>query len=317
MKYKIVHDDRFLYAGENENEQEKQQEKEQEKEQKNPLLVQTDYSTDILQQVRQYKQRHPNTRIYILTPCFGGICHTNYVVSLMNTLEFFKEIDMKLVVEFCKNDSLVSRARNNLIAKALTDRETTHCLFIDNDLAWNPYDILKLILADKELIGGVYPLKKYDWNRLTNPAFISSVISRKNTSQIKDKLSDEQMIQHNLLHYNTNYLNGQLTIDQNIAKVKHLATGFMMIQRSVLEKLIRTHPATKYTDDVHFLQPHENEMAYALFDCGVREGHYFSEDWLFCDRWSNIGGDIYIDVTINLTHTGVEDYNGSFISSII
>ena len=50
-------------------------------------------------------------------------------------------------------------------------------------------------------------------------------------------ISDESMIQHNLLRYNINYMNNVLSIDNNLAKVRHLATGFMMIKRSTIEKM--------------------------------------------------------------------------------
>jgi hypothetical protein len=91
----------------------------------------------------------------------------------------------------------------------------------------------------------------------------------------------------------------------------------MMFKREVIEKMSQSFPSTKYTDDVHFLQSHENKYAYALFDCGVEDDHYFSEDWLFCHRWSKMGGEIWIDVSILLTHTGIEDYSGSYLSSIL
>jgi hypothetical protein len=112
-------------------------------------------------------------------------------------------------------------------------------------------------------------------------------------------------------------LNNTLSIEKNLAKVKHLATGFMMIKRNVIEKMSMAFPSTKYVDDVNFLKPNENEFAYALFDCGVEEGHYFSEDWLFCHRWSKMGGTIWIDVSISLTHTGIEDYRGCYIASMM
>jgi hypothetical protein len=81
--------------------------------------------------------------------------------------------------------------------------------------------------------------------------------------------------------------------------------------------MAKAYPSTKYTDDVGFLMPNENKWAYALFDCGVEDDHYYSEDWLFCHRWSKMGGNIYLDVSINLKHSGMEDYNGSFIASVI
>lgn len=125
------------------------------------------------------------------------------------------------------------------------------------------------------------------------------------------------MVQSNMLRYNVNYLEPVLHIENNLAKVRHIATGFMLLTRSCFDKMTMAHLDTKYVDDVSFLQEFENNNAYALFDCGVRDGHYYSEDWLFCDRWSKIGGEIWIDVTINLTHTGPEDYEGSYVSSIV
>jgi hypothetical protein len=259
-----------------------------------------------------------NPHLCILTPCYGSLCYVNFVHCLMDTMNVFRQFNIPLTIEFCKNDSLVSRARNNLIAKAMHNNSVTHMLFIDNDITWEPVDIIKLLLSDKSLIGGVYPLKKYNWNVLTEDKnSINNILERKNKSQLKDIISDENMIQHNLLKYNINFLDNVLTIENNLTKVRHIATGFMMIKRNTIEQMAKAFPSTKYTDDVGFLNGDENKWAYALFDCGVEDGHYFSEDWLFCHRWSKMGGNIYLDVSINLKHTGIEDFNGSFIASVV
>jgi hypothetical protein len=262
--------------------------------------------------------------LYILTPCFASLCYVNYVYCLLRTKELFAKYGIELVIEFCKNDSLVSRARNNLVARAMSNSKMTHILFIDNDITWEPMDILKLLISDKQLVGGVYPLKHYEWKDLLvdkrnpqNKNVIQTWVDSKNNSQFKDLIPDEVLIQQKLLKYNINYMSTTLEIDNNLAKVKHLATGFMMIKRVVIESLQKAFPSTKYVDDVGYLHGDENNNAYALFDCGVEDGHYFSEDWLFCHRWTKIGGSIWIDVSINLTHTGIEDYNGSFITTII
>jgi hypothetical protein len=275
--------------------------------------------------VREYLSKNKPC-VYILTPCFGSVCFVNYVHCLMATTEKFRKYGIELVVEFCRNDSLVSRARNNLVARAMTNPKMTHIMFIDNDITWDSNDILKLIISDKNLVGGIYPLKNYNWSDLltdkkdpsnTSPNVIQQMIQRKNASQFKDIVSDENMVQFNMLRYNVNYLDNTLNIEKNLAKVKHLATGFMMIKRTVIEKMSMAFPSTKYVDDVNFLKDKENDFAYALFDCGVEEGHYFSEDWLFCHRWSKMGGSIWMDVSIALTHTGIEDYKGCYITSII
>jgi hypothetical protein len=255
----------------------------------------------------------------ILTPCYGSVCFVNFVRSLMQTSQLLASLNIELTIEFCKNDSLVSRARNNLIAKAMSNPEITHMLFIDGDITWDPMDVVKLLLADKALVGGSYPLKKYNWESIIdNPkSSIEKMIERKNNSQLKNLITNEQMVQFNMVRYNLNFLENHLSIENNLAKVRHIATGFMMIKRNTITQLSKAYPQTKYTDDVGFLVGSENDYAYALFDCGVEEGHYFSEDWLFCHRWMKMGGNIYLDVSINLTHTGLEDFKGSFIASII
>lgn len=287
-------------------------------------------STSIRNDSNQFEQHVLNyistnkPKLYILTPCFGSVCFVNYVNCIMATFNLFQKLGFPIKVEFCKNDSLVSRARNNLIAKAMNDSDSTHFLFIDNDITWEPLDILKLILSDKPIIGGIYPLKHYHWDKLVkdeqnpyNTNVVQSWITGKNNSQLKSVISDVDVVQHKLLRYNINYLDNVLTIENNLTKVRHMATGFMMIQRTVIEKMSKAFPSTKYTDDVGFLHGQENDHAYALFDCGVEDGHYFSEDWLFCSRWTKMGGSIYADVSISLMHTGIEDYKGCFISSVL
>jgi hypothetical protein len=272
--------------------------------------------------IKEYFETHTNICLYILTPCFGGLCYTSFVSSLMSTVEAMKQYNIETHIEFCNNDSLVSRARNNLIARAMHDPKTTHMLFIDNDIQWDPVDILKLIITDKDLVGGVYPLKKYNWNKLSTKVGQDSLlankwIEQKNKSVFKDTISDEDLVQFRSLAYNINYKDNKLHIQNNLAEVKHLATGFMMIKRCVIEKMQKGFPYTKYIDDVNFLNGDENTQAYALFDCGVENNHYYSEDWLFCERWANMGGDIFVEVTINLSHTGTEQYRGCFLSTIM
>jgi hypothetical protein len=260
--------------------------------------------------------------VTILTPCYGSLCYVNFVHCLLSTMEVFRKFNIEVNIEFCRNDSLVSRARNNLVARAMNNPRMTHIMFIDSDISWDPIDIIKLLISNKQLVGGIYPLKNYNWKKLVddkNPSanIIQSWISGKNNSQLKDLIDNEHLVQYKLLNYNVNYVGNNINIENNIAKVKHIATGFMMIKRDVIEKMSKAFPSTKYTDDISFLKPEENKFAYALFDCGVEDDHYYSEDWMFCHRWTKMGGSVYIDVTINLTHTGIEDYRGCYVSSLL
>jgi len=257
--------------------------------------------------------------VYILTPCFGGLCYVNYVNCLLLTKELFNKFDIELHILFCKGDSLVSRARNNLVAKAMNDEKMTHMMFIDNDITWDPIDIIKLLLAEKSLVGGIYPLKTYNFNKIvptdTNPNPIENFL--KSSQFIDAETPATDIIQMRMLKYNVNHISNEVKIVKNLTQVRHIATGFMMIQRNVIEELSNAYPETKYTDDISYLTEEENKYAYALFDCGVVDNHYLSEDWMFCTRWTKQKNDIWIDITINLTHTGTHDFKGCFISTLM
>lgn len=256
--------------------------------------------------------------LIILTPCYNSSMYVTYTESLLQTMFMCKDMGINATVHFCRNDSLVSRARNNLIAKAMSIPTATHFLFIDADITWSPFDILKLLVADKPIVGGIYPIKNYEFDKLaSNPNATNEILARKNKSQLKDAFSNKEYLQTNMVRYNINYVSNMLEIENNLTKVKHLATGFMLIKRSVIDLMSKAFPQTKYVDDVNFLSGKENDFAYALFDCGVEDNHYLSEDWMFCRRWQKMGGSVYADITINLDHTGVETYKGSFISSLM
>lgn len=287
-------------------------------------LVMSSDNENSRETIDTYLEANESPCLYILTPCYGGMCYTSYTKSIMNTVEKLKQYNIDVHVEFCNSDSLVSRARNNLIARAMSNPKTTHIMFIDADITWNPEDIIKLLISNKDLCGGVYPLKKYNWDRiLKSPSgekdtnVLTRWMDKKEQSIFKDLVSDKDFVQHKMLSYNLNYVNNKIEIKNNMTEVRHVATGFMMMKRTVIEKMMKGFPYTKYTDDIGFLHGNENQFAYALFDCGVEDDHYLSEDWMFCERWRKLGGAIHIDVTINLIHSGTEHYNGCYLSTIM
>jgi hypothetical protein len=242
----------------------------------------------------------------------------------------FKSVHFPIHLITLNNESLITRARNSLISEAMTYPKVTHMVFIDSDISWNPEDLLKLVLHDKPIVGGIYPKKKFHWDRLlpqegTNTNVINSWIKSKGSSPICKhmSISNTDLIQNKLVDCNLNFLDESIDkkniyIDNNLIKVKHIATGFMMLQRNVIQKMIEAYPLTKYVIDNMDIDTEKYEkFSYALFDCGIVDGHYLSEDWFFCDRWTKIGGSIYADIMINLTHTGIVNYKGNTLVSLV
>ena len=289
-------------------------------------------------------------KLAIGTPCYGGQCYVDYMESVMNTKILLKEmygVECELIL--VKNDSLITRARNNIVARFLADETLTHLIFIDADIGFHPTDVIKLLKADKDIIGGIYPLKNYNFGEIKN---MERILKSKDEYEYNKNVMDEDYMRHNLMRYNVNYedeLNEKgnkvvkdekMEIKDNIMEVKYIPTGFMMIQRHVLEMMIAKYGELKYRDDCGFLKENENKYLYALFDCEIVEGRYLSEDWLFCHRWSEMNkftrssnegemnkftrssnegemkGKIYTDVTINLTHIGMHYFVGRYLSTL-
>ena len=231
-----------------------------------------------------------NIRLFICTPAYGYTCDIRYLQCLLDTKDFLTSKGIEVELSFIGYESLIPRARNTFVAKFLANPKNTHLLFIDGDIMWNKEDVLKLILRNKHLIGGLYPQKCYHWDRLSN-------VNNNESSK--------------LLNYNVNYLKDNTKVVNGLLKVNHIANGFMMIHRSVFLNMIEKFPEKKYCDDIKCCKNKQEEsFLYAFFDCEIHDGHYVSEDYFFCDLWKKIGGSVYADFSINLCHIGSEVYSG-------
>jgi hypothetical protein len=131
---------------------------------------------------------------------------------------------------------------------------------------------------------------------------------------------DPLKLEHIAHDYVINVEGGNIPIQRGFIKCKYVGTGMMLIKRQVLEKMVEAYPETKYNNDIAgYNAPELVDNFYALFDCIIHpvSKRYLSEDYLFCERWSQIGGEIWADITANLTHTGTYDFKGAFMEHIL
>lgn len=248
-------------------------------------------------------------KILIATPCYAGVCFAGYTLSLLKTFSVFQNAkNIKLTHKFILYDSLVPRARNHFAAVVLADPSITHLLFIDADIKWEPEDIVRLLSRDKLLVGAAVAKKRYQWEKLRSPAVKAIVMD--------DKISDvefKEKIKANLVDYAIN-LGSSREVKEGLLAVEHIGTSFMLIAREVLEKMSSTFPELKV---IHFsseLPPDLHDHFYCLFELGLHEGRYISEDYSFCRRWREMGGEIFADLSIKLTHQGQEDYYSNLLA---
>ena len=214
------------------------------------------------------------TRVHICMPCYGGQLTESTFMSFIKWANTARQLNIDWTVETMTNESLISRARNTLSAKFLHTKESTHLFFVDADIGWEPWHLLVLLDAQKDVIGGLYPMKSMP------------------------------------IKWCVNGIPGQpeAAPDQNLIEVSKTGTGFMLIKRDVFEKL-DAHPATKpFKNDIG-LDPVLDPYMKTYFDTAVREGRYYSEDWTFCENWRDIGGQVWVDKRVLLRHTGTYTFS--------
>ncbi len=103
------------------------------------------------------------------------------------------------------------------------------------------------------------------------------------------------------------------------AKVRYAGTGFLMIRRSVLTALCAAHPELRYRRTSSTTDPLGNSPhRFALFDCMIDQasGVYLSEDYAFCRRWTDLGGEIWVDVASKLNHVGPDHFRRQFRDAV-
>ena len=255
--------------------------------------------------VRNYLSRN-TIKLVIATPCFGGMLHNGYFQSILDLAVNFTRLNIPFEVMTIGNESLIQRARNGIVAKFMSDEKATHLMFIDADITFSWVSIVKLLLSNKELSGGCYPKKCFNWDKIKHHAV-------KNPN-----LSDDELMAKSLDYvfnpiYHQEGANVVIKLENGMASVKDIGTGFMMIKRSVIKKMMSKFPDTKYRNNVAgYGQNNMNDYFYALFECAIDPVSkvYLSEDYLFCKRWIDIGGELWLDLNTNLNHTGIIDYKG-------
>jgi len=245
---------------------------------------------NISKQVKWSMEISSTPKIYIATPCYGNMIMCPFVSSLLKTIEVLKENNISYEIDFMGNESLVQRARNVLTQRFLNSK-CTHLLFIDADIEWNPQAAVDLINFDKDVSCCVYPKKAYYWEQLLESY----------------KQPTKEAVHSRGLDFNINITNPKYEKIGDFIKVKDSATGFMMIKKDILIKIIKKYPELTVIND----GCDKTVKTYcAMFDCIIdpESGVYLSEDYSFCRRVQKVGGEVWINIRHNLTHYGTHGF---------
>jgi hypothetical protein len=192
---------------------------------------------------------------------------------------------------------MVARARNRLVADFL-ESDCTHLLFIDSDITFDPDALLQMMAANLSVVGGVYPKKQIRWQ-----AAFSHVKASNGTGT-------PETTAESALSYVVNSLpNRRGKMVRDCLEVAYVGTGFLLIQRRVIESMVSRYKKLSYADD--FADGPKRRIP-ALFDYKIVNDRYLSEDYYFGSLWAGMGGKVWASARCKLAHAGTYVFEGDF-----
>lgn len=224
--------------------------------------------------------------LYIATPSYGGMVTTGYTWSLLGSIPVLQAAGIDAGAKYVNNGA-VHVARNILTANFMASGKS-HLMFIDADLSWEPNALVRLVAVSEnfglDVCCGVYPRK-------TDPISFPVNLPEADGGPV-------------------------LHPESGMWEVRDAPTGFLLIRRSVIERMMAAYPERKCR--LRENTPSEEEpYEFCLFDFYKdTNGLYLSEDFGFTRLYQGIGGRIWADPTIALTHYGTRAYGGKLLDLI-
>ena len=216
-------------------------------------------------------------KLFIGIPAYDGKINIKLAYNIAALMPKALQFGVSVKLGDVSGCSIITMARNQLVHEFLKS-DATELLFIDSDVIATADDILRLMAQSggKDITAGAYPRRSKDKNFFADLYF------------------DE---------------NQDLEFDGSLMRLERVGTGFMLIQRHVIEAMVAAHPEWFYD--------FKGEQVCGVFDFQNRDGRYLGEDYLFCDRAREHGFKIYIDVDISLPHVGTEAFENNFREEVV
>jgi hypothetical protein len=205
-------------------------------------------------------------------PAHSAQVHVATLTSIVQSVNDCAAVGIPVTLKCWAGDSLLPHARNALLA-AFLETDCTDLVFVDADISWEPGSLVRLLKHDVDLVAGAYRYKR-----------------------------DEEA-------YPVNWLDKpELWSDPKtgLLEVRHVPMGFTRMSRAMVQKMTDHFPDKAYRH-----QSAPDLDCRCLFDLQFSDGMFFGEDYVFCERWRGMGGNVWLDPELSITHHGTKDYQGN------
>lgn len=196
--------------------------------------------------------------VMLATPCYDRP-HPAYTFAMSRTREYLHARDIGTHYLLVVGNPHIDDCRNEIAHRFLAS-SCTDLVFIDADVSWRPEQVLELLEYDCTLVGGVYPYRRED-------------------------KGDSMPVR---------FLGGKAPV-HGLLEVEGLPTGFLRIDRTVVETLART--AWKFPS-------REGGDVPVLFERTLEGETRYGGDIAFCRKWRAAGGQVHAAYEMTLTHAG-------------
>jgi hypothetical protein len=223
------------------------------------------------------------TKTMLATPCVSGRYVHSYVNALMKTSEAIRAAGGSVDWLQRVGCSDLVYARNSLIEVFLRPQfdDFTHLFMIDDDQDWLPEDAIKLITSGYDFSAAAGILKQ------DKPCWGVSYVDNDGKDLSLKRIGD------------TNWF-----------LASHVGAAFVCLTRQCIQRMVREYADLRYTD-------RDGETSWGLFNPMIYNGRYLGEDFSFCQRWTDICGEIYVASDIDLGHTGAHRWSGAWATDIL
>ncbi|MDA1371654.1 MAG: hypothetical protein O2971_12965 [Proteobacteria bacterium] len=217
-------------------------------------------------------------RLLIGTPAYNGMVHLDYVNSLLD----YQKSGLDFTLASFGNESLITRARNTIISYFYHNQEQyTHLFFLDADIRLPAADLKFLLSFNKDVIGAAVPLKTYAANG--KPVF--------NVGGFKEKVAEQL--------YTTARIGTAALLLSNKAAVD------LVKQARAAGRIYKNNRGFDSSNALSKLD------MFDVFQVGVVDNEYLSEDFWVCRELASLGYDIHVTDAVSVTHHGMHGFGAS------
>jgi len=213
-------------------------------------------------------------------------------------------------VEFHKQYHTLVHAKNAFLSKCARDKSITHIMFIDSHVVWKPSDIVGMLLKNKPIIAGAVP-QSYSWDSFDDSTnnLIDFITNKRKTETMLENIPLSTLLKSKICRYNVQIPSNDIVIDNHLMEVVNVSFQFLMMQRTVIEKMMESFPSSKYTSN--------NTAMCCFMENTVEDGVFYSDEEVFSRRWQNMNGKIYIGTNIILENLNVFSCQGDLLRSLL